>query len=65
MPEKDGYEASKEIRELPRADAKTVRIFACTANSFQEDREKAIACGMDDFIAKPVDIKKLLVLLGS
>ncbi len=65
MPEKDGYEASKEIRALPRADAKTVRIFACTANSFEEDREKAIECGMDDFVAKPVDIKKLLTLLRS
>ena len=65
MPEKDGYQAAQEIRALPRADAKKVRIFACTANSFQEDREKAIACGMDNFIAKPVDIKKLLTLLRS
>ncbi len=65
MPEKDGYEAAREIRELPRADAKTVRIFACTADSFEEDREKAIACGMDNFIAKPVDVKKLIMLLRS
>ena len=65
MPVKDGYEATQEIRALPRADAKTVRIFACTANSFQEDKEKAIACGMDNFIAKPVDIRKLLTLLQS
>ncbi len=65
MPEKDGYEAAKEIRALPRPDAKTVRIFACTADSFQEDREKAIACGMDNFVAKPVDVKKLIMLLRS
>ncbi len=65
MPEKDGYEAAKEIRALPRPDAKTVRIFACTADSFQEDKEKAIACGMDNFVAKPVDVKKLIMLLRS
>ena len=60
MPELDGFEASEAIRALDRGDAKTVRIFACTANSFAEDREKALASGMDDFIAKPVNIEELL-----
>ena len=60
MPELSGCEAARAIRALPRADAKNVRIFACTANSSDEDREKALASGMDDFITKPVDLDVLL-----
>lgn len=60
MPEMDGFETAKAIRDLDRPDAKTVRIFACTANSFSENRDKALASGMDDFIEKPVDVKELL-----
>lgn len=60
MPEMDGFEASRAIRALSRADAGSVRIFACTANSSGEDREKALASGMNDFITKPVDVGLLL-----
>ncbi len=60
MPVLDGCEASARIRELDREDAKTVTIFACTANSFQEDRDKALGSGMDDFLTKPIDINTLL-----
>ena len=60
MPEMDGFETTKAIRTLDRPDAKTVRIFACTANSLSENRDKAIKCGMDDFIEKPVDVNLLL-----
>ncbi len=60
MPVLDGCEASSRIRGLDREDAKTVTIFACTANSFQEDREKALASGMNDFLPKPIDINTLL-----
>ena len=63
MPVKDGCDAAREIRRLPRPDAKKVKIFACTANSTREERERAIASGMDDFITKPVDIEKLLRML--
>lgn len=65
MPEMNGFEATKAIRRLDRPDAKTVRIFASTANTFQEDRDKALQSGMDDFIAKPIDIKELLKKLQS
>ena len=65
MPEMDGFEASKAIRALNRPDAASVRIFACTANSFQEDKERAMESGMDDFIAKPIDIQDLLKKLES
>ena len=60
MPVLDGCEASSKIRKLDREDAKTVTIFACTANSFQEDREKALASGMNDFLTKPIDINAML-----
>lgn len=60
MPEMDGFEASKAIRALDREDAKTVRIIACTANSFAEERDKAMACGMNDFVTKPIDVKVLM-----
>ncbi len=60
MPEMDGCTASKEIRKLEREDAKSVQIFACTANTFQEDRDLALASGMNDFLTKPIDVKILL-----
>ncbi len=60
MPVMNGYEATRAIRESHRPDARRVKIFACTANSYKEDREKAFESGMDDFITKPVDVEKLL-----
>ena len=60
MPEMNGYEATKAIRAMNRPDAATVKIFASTANTLPEDREKAYQSGMDDFIAKPIDIEDLL-----
>ncbi|MCM1411434.1 MAG: ATP-binding protein [Lachnospiraceae bacterium] len=65
MPVMDGCTASKEIRGLDRADAKTVVIYACTANTFQEDRDQALESGMNDFLSKPVDIKVLLRKMGK
>lgn len=60
MPVMDGCTASFKIRNLNRADARTVTIYACTANSFQEDRDMAIKSGMNDFLTKPIDINILL-----
>ncbi len=59
MPEMDGYESARAIRALEREDAGTVRIIACTANTFSDDRRRAMDSGMDDFIPKPVDIGEL------
>ena len=61
---KNGFEATKIIRSLNRPDAQTVTIYACTANTFKEDQEKAIESGMNGFIAKPIDVKKLMQKLG-
>ncbi len=65
MPVMDGYEAAKKIRELDREDAKTVRIFACTASTFAEDRQRALENGMDDFLAKPLDVPDMLKKLEA
>lgn len=63
MPEMDGYEAAKAIRNLKRADAGTVRILACTANTFQEDIDRVMESGMNGFIGKPINIEELFVKL--
>lgn len=65
MPVMDGYEAAKEIRKLSRSDAQTVRIFACTASTFAEDRNRALESGMNDFLAKPLDVPDMLKKLEN
>ena len=57
MPVMNGYEAAKTIRSLNREDAKTIPIIAMTANAFTEDRIKAKEAGMDEHVAKPVDME--------
>ena len=59
MPVMDGYEATKRIRALPRADAKTVPIIAMTADAFADDVKKCLQAGMNGHIAKPIDPKIL------
>jgi len=65
MPNMDGYEATRRIREsgLPRAG--TVPIIAVTANAFREDVEKCLAAGMNSHLAKPVDIEALIGTLRT
>lgn len=60
MPVMDGCTAAEKIRGLDREDAETILIYACTANSFQEDREQALSSGMDDFLTKPIDVNAML-----
>ena len=63
MPVMNGYEATKMIRSLDREDAKTIPIIAMTANAFTEDRIKAKEAGMDEHIAKPVDVELLVKVI--
>ena len=63
MPVMNGYEATKMIRSLDREDAKEVPIIAMTANAFTEDRIKAKEAGMDEHVAKPVDVELLIKVI--
>lgn len=63
MPFMNGYIATTKIREMDRADVKNLPIVAMTANAFAEDRQKALDVGMNDHIAKPIDIQNLFEIL--
>lgn len=63
MPVLNGLDATAQIRRMNRKDAREVAIIAMTANSFQEDRENALAAGMDGFIAKPFEADQLIQTL--
>jgi hemerythrin-like metal-binding protein len=70
MPEIDGYEVTRRIREFERERAVSagkepqgIPIVAMTANVFREDVEKALAAGMNDHVGKPLDLEEVLVKL--
>ena len=63
MPVMNGYEATKMIRSMDREDAKVIPIIAMTANAFTEDRLRVKEAGMNEHIAKPIDIKLLVKVI--
>ena len=63
MPVMNGYEAAKMIRSMDREDAKKIPIIAMTANAFTEDRIRAKKAGMDEHVAKPVDVELLIKVI--
>ncbi len=69
MPVKDGYEATREIRDIERAaraenlDIPPAYIVAMTANAMKGDRDRCLETGMDDYLAKPVEIEELAAAL--
>ena len=64
MPEMNGYEASKAIRAMHRADAKSIPILAMTADAFADDVQKCMAAGMNGHIAKPINPENLFSMLA-
>lgn len=61
MPEMDGYTAMREIRSRP--EWRRLPIIALTAKAMKDDQEKCLAAGANDYIAKPLDVEKLLSLV--
>lgn len=66
MPIKDGYQTTQDIREFERKQGlEGCKIIAVSAHSMKESHEKALKCGMDDFLSKPVDQNRLVDILSS
>ncbi len=65
MPVMNGYEATKLIRALADPALAGITILAMTANAFDEDRKKALECGMDGFLSKPIVIEELIAALQN
>lgn len=65
MPNMDGYKATQSIRALDDVGKAAIPIVAMTANAFKEDRDKAIASGMNGHVAKPIDIAELFHVLDG
>ena len=65
MPKMDGYTATRKIRNINDKTKSNIPIIALTANAFEEDKNKAYEAGMNGFIAKPINIEKLLAALAE
>ena len=64
MPNMDGYEATRAIRAMVRADSKAIPIIAMTANAFDDDVRAALRAGMDAHFAKPIEVNELEQILN-
>ena len=65
MPVMDGYEASRIIRNMKRPDAAKIPIIALTANAFAEDIQKSKNAGINEHLAKPLEMEKVLKVIAS
>ncbi len=65
MPIMNGYEATRQIREMEDPQQASIPVLAMTANAFEEDRQEALKCGMNGHIAKPIDIENLFETLRN
>ena len=65
MPVMNGYEATKQIRALRDPALAGITILAMTANAFDEDKKKALECGMNGFLSKPIVIEELISTLQN
>ncbi|MPN48926.1 CAI-1 autoinducer sensor kinase/phosphatase CqsS [bioreactor metagenome] len=65
MPVMDGYEATKSIRASKHPQSSKIPVIAMSATSFDEDINKALASGMNDYIAKPININTLMLTISK
>ena len=65
MPEMDGVDTTKRIRELDDGKYKDIPVIALTANTISESREYLLNNGMQDFLAKPIDRKTLNEIINK
>jgi signal transduction histidine kinase/DNA-binding response OmpR family regulator len=65
MPHKNGYEATAEIRAREKITKQHVLIIAMTASVLMTDRERCFECGMDEYLAKPLDVDAIKLLLAE
>jgi len=66
MPVMNGYQATEQIRRWEREGGKVhLPIVALTANAFEDNRQRCLAVGMDDFLAKPVNMNLLVAVLNK
>ncbi len=65
MPVMDGLEATRAIRAMERTDCRTLPIIAMSANAFDDDLKKSVACGMNGHLSKPVEVDKLYQVLDE
>ena len=65
MPVMDGLEATRAIRAMEREDCRTLPIIAMSANAFDDDLKKSVACGMNGHLSKPVEVEKLYQVLDE
>ena len=65
MPVMNGYDAAARIRRMKDEKKASIPIIAMTANAFAEDKQKAISMGMNDHVAKPIDMNVLLPVIAK
>jgi CheY-like chemotaxis protein len=65
MPVMSGYEAARVIRSLEREDAENIPIIALSANAFEEDIALAKDAGMNEHLAKPIDIRRMFKVMSQ
>jgi CheY-like chemotaxis protein len=65
MPEMDGFDATRLIREGEKASGTHMPIIALTAHAMQGDKERCLACGMDGYVSKPINLEELFAAIEN
>lgn len=65
MPMMNGYEAAKQIRAMKAPFYRQIPVIAMTANAFEEDKALALQAGMNDYLAKPIQIDKMRKVISG